>query len=64
MSVMALPLAVGHLHQLHRLPVLDVFCLLGLSERAYKDQTVLFPLLLPFSFLSMLYFLIDGYIVV
>ena len=59
-SVTALPLAVGRLHRLHRLPVLDAFFhLLGSSERAYKGHTALFPLLLPIpSF--MLGFLVDG----
>ena len=40
LTVTALSLAVGCLHKLHQLPVLDVFfCLLGLSKRAYKGHT-------------------------
>lgn len=39
-AVTALPLAVDRLHQLHQLPVLDVFFRWpGLSERAYKGHT-------------------------
>ena len=62
--VTALLLAVGCWHQLYWLPVLDVFFhLLGLSEKVYKDHTVLFPLI-SFPFRSMLDFVVDSYIVV
>ena len=61
--VTALPQAVDRLHELHRLPVLDVFFRLPrLSERAYKGHTAFIS---PSSFsLLMLDFLVDSYIVV
>ena len=60
----ALPRAVDRLHELHQLPVLDVFfCLLRLSERAYKGHTAFISSSSSFSFL-MLDFLVDSYIVV
>ena len=63
-SVTALPLAVGRLHRLHRLPVLDAFFrLLRLSERAYKGHTAFNSPSSSFSLL-MLDFLVDSYIVV
>ena len=63
-GVTALPLAVGRLHELHQLPVLDVFFrLLGLSERAHKGHTAFVSSSSSFSFL-MLDFLVDSYIVV
>ena len=59
-----LPLAVGHLHELHELPVLDVFFhLLGLGKRAKKGNTAFISSSSSFSFL-MLDFLVDSYIVV
>ena len=63
-SVTVLLLAIGHLHELHQLPVLDVFFhLRGLSERAYKGHTTFISSSSSFSFL-MLDFLINSYIVV
>ena len=62
--VTALPWAVDRLHELHQLPVLDVFFrLLRLSERAYKGHTAFIS---PSSslYLLMLDFLVDSYIVV
>ena len=62
--VAALPLTISHLHELHQLPVLDVFIhLLGLSKRAYKGHTAFISSSSSFSFL-MLDFLVDSYIVV
>ena len=62
--VTALPQAVDRLHELHQLPVLDVFFrLLGLSEKAYKGHTAFISSSSSFSFL-MLDFLVDSYIVV
>ena len=62
--VTALPQAIDHLHELHQLPVLDVFfCLLRLSERVYKGHTAFISSSSSFSFL-MLDFLVDSYIVV
>ena len=61
---MVLPQAVDCLHELHQLPVLDVFfCLLRLSKRAYKGHTAFISSSSSFSFL-MLDFLVDSYIVV
>ena len=49
--VTALPRAVDRLHQLHQLPVLDVFFrLLRLSERAYKGHTAFISPSSSFSF--------------
>ena len=58
-DVTALPLAVGRLHELHELLILDVFFrLLGLSERAYKGHTAFFSLLLPVPFSCLIFSLI------
>ena len=63
-DVTALPLAVGRLHELHELLILDVFFrLLGLSERAYKGHTAFIFSSSSCSFL-VLDFLVDSYIVV
>ena len=63
-SVTALPQAVDRLHELQRLPVLNVFFrLLRLSERARKGHTTFISSSSSFSFL-MLDFLVDSYIVV
>ena len=49
--VTALPRAVDRLHELHQLPVLDVFFrLLRLSERAYKGHTAFISSSSSFSF--------------
>ena len=62
--VTALPQAVDRLHELHRLPVLDVFFRLPrLSERAYKGHTAFISSSSSFSLLT-LDFLVDSYIVV
>ena len=64
LAVTALQQAVDCLHELHQLPVLDVFfCLLRLSERAYKGHTAFISSSSSFSLL-MLDFLVDSYIVV
>ena len=63
-SVTVLPLAVGHLHELHQLPVLDVFFhLLGLGKRAKKGDTAFISSSSSFS-LHVWFSLVDSYIVV